>query len=105
MAQLTEYLLFIDESGTHDLNTVDPKWPVFVLVGLLIGEQYYQRTLVPRVKALKAKFALDATIVLHSRHIRRCEGAFAFLHDPAVRSEFHASIDAVVRMSRFRLFA
>ena len=38
MITRTSYLLFIDESGTHDLRNVDPRWPAFVLLGLLVGE-------------------------------------------------------------------
>jgi len=34
----TRYLLFLDESGTHDMKFVDPNFPAFVLAGLLVGE-------------------------------------------------------------------
>jgi hypothetical protein len=101
----TAYLLFIDESGTHDLRTVDPKWPIFVLLGLLVGETYYRKTLVPRVKSLKAKYGIAKSTPLHSRHIRRHEGAFSLLADPAVRESFYQDLNRLFDESRIRIFA
>lgn len=101
----TNYLLFIDESGTHDMQHVDPKSPVFVLLGLLVGETYYAKTLVPRVKQLKQDHGLDASVVLHSRHIRRWEGDFVFLKDENRRKVFYEDLNDLFRRSRFRLYA
>ncbi len=36
VTRLTRHLLYIDESGGHDLAHVDSNWPIFVLVGLLV---------------------------------------------------------------------
>jgi hypothetical protein len=105
MARQTNYLLFIDESGTHDMHNVDPRSPVFVLLGLLVGEVYYAKTLVPRVRKLKLRHGLTVDSVLHSRHIRRWEGDFAFLQDPKLRSAFYEGISGLFRQSRIRLYA
>jgi hypothetical protein len=102
----TSYLLFIDESGTHDMVNVDPAFPVFVLVGLLVGERYYQQTLVPRVKALKRKYFGQDDIILHSSDIRRGRGGFAALRSNQERSnQFNADIGALFTRSRIRLYA
>lgn len=76
MGVRTTYLLFLDESGTHDMGHVDARYPIFVLMGLLVGEAYYAKTLVPRVKQLKRRYGLHRTSVLHSRAIRRWEQEF-----------------------------
>jgi hypothetical protein len=100
----TKHLLFLDESGTHDLRTVDPTWPVFVLLGLLVGETYYQKTLAPRVKALKRSFGLAPDTVLHSRHIRRQEGPFAILRSSDVRERFYQGLNDIFTGARLRLY-
>lgn len=100
----TSYLLFLDESGTHDMVHVDEQYPVFVLMGLLVGEKYYQKTLAPRVKKLKSDFGLDKSTVLHSRDIRKQQGAFTFLHDQGLRESFYTRINGLFN-SRFRLYA
>lgn len=81
MIRRTRHLLYVDEAGTHDMKHIDSNWPVFVLVGLLVGETYYAKTLVPRIKEFKAAHGLATGVVLHSREIRRWEGPFEFLKD------------------------
>lgn len=105
MGTPTKHLLFIDESGTHDMRRVDPRSPVFVLLGLLVGETHYAKTLVPRVKTLKRNHGISLTSVLHSRAIRRWEGDFAFLRDEARRRAFYEDINSLFRQSRIRLYA
>ncbi len=104
MKERAKHLLFIDESGGHDLKTIDPGWPVFVLVGLLVGEKYYQRTLVPRVKELKERHGVDASAVLHSRDIRRWSGAFSFLKDTDRRESFYSDLNKTITDFRMRVF-
>ncbi|MGB9625420.1 MAG: DUF3800 domain-containing protein [Phycisphaerae bacterium] len=105
MNSRARYLLFIDESGSHDMTHVDPRWSVFVLLGLLVGETYYQKTLVPQVKSLKRKYAIPEHVAIHSRSIRRWEGKFGFLKDPAVRQTFYADVNALFLGHRLRLHA
>jgi hypothetical protein len=101
----TQHLLYIDESGGHDLAHVDANWPIFVLVGLLVGESYYAKALVPRVKEFKLRHGLDKGIPLHSRDIRRHEGAFCFLADAKRREAFYEDLNQLVGSLRIRLFA
>jgi hypothetical protein len=95
----------MDESGTHDMSSVDPKWPVFALIGLLVGERYYAKTVVPRVKALKRKHGIPLDEPLHSRPIRRWEGCFRFLEDKRKREAFYEDINSLVSALRVRLYA
>ncbi|MBU0617389.1 MAG: DUF3800 domain-containing protein [Planctomycetes bacterium] len=104
MIARTRHHLYIDESGTHDMKHVDPNWPVFVLVGLLVGETYYAKTLVPRVKQLKRCHALPLDAVLHSRDIRRWEGPFGFLKDPVRRQAFYEDLNVLYGSLRVRLY-
>ena len=100
----TRHILFIDESGGHDLKFVDPNYPVFVLVGLLVGEAYYAKTLVPRVKALKAANGFARSVVLHSSSIRRHEEPFQSLNDAARRVQFYEALNCVFQTGRFRIY-
>ena len=102
---MTEHLLFIDESGTHDMNYVDPEFPVFTLVGMLAGEKYYAKSLVPRVRALKRRHGIDARTALHSYDIRRWRGAFSFLRDRERRQAFYEDLNQLFMGLRIRLYA
>jgi hypothetical protein len=88
------------------MKFVDPAFPVFVLAGLMVGETYYSKTLVPRTKALKLEHLGDASIVLHSKDIRRNEGPFVdFSKSEERRRAFHAAIGHLFQSARIGLFA
>ncbi len=87
------------------MRNVDPKWPVFILAGLLVGEKYYAQTLVPRVRKFKACHNLAKEVVLHSRHIRRQDEDFAFLSDPERRSCFYHDLNSLIADLRMRIYA
>jgi hypothetical protein len=102
----TQHLLYLDECGTHDMQHVDPTFPVFVLVGLLVGETYYARTLVPRIKKMKQRHLVNANAVLHSRDIRRLEGDFRCLRDSEERKQaFYDDLNRLFVGLRIRVFA
>ncbi len=87
------------------MGHLDPNWPVFVLLGLLVGETYYAKTLAPRLKRFKGEHGLSKDVVLHSRDIRRHEGPFVFLSDPRRREAFYEGINALFTSLRIRLYA
>lgn len=88
-----EYVLFMDESGDHNLQNIDPEFPVFCLVGCIFERGYYHRIARPQVDAFKMRFWNDANVILHSREIRKHHGAFSFLGDPDRREEFYAALN------------
>jgi hypothetical protein len=88
------------------MRNIDASFPVFVLMGLLVGETYYAKTLVPRIKQFKRQHGVGAELCLHSRDIRRREGLFKFLRDDAARREaFLDGIGTLFTTSRIRLYA
>src|SRR5437867_12378687 len=101
----TRYKLFLDESGTHDMRHVDPNFPVFVLLGLLVGESYYVKTLVPRIKQLKMRHFGTKEIILHSSDIRKLQGPYAMLRDADKKIAFYQDLNDLFTRSRFRLYA
>ena len=47
--------VFVDESGDHCLDRVDPEFPVFVLAAVLVESEAYVGTVVPALAKLKAE--------------------------------------------------
>jgi len=88
------------------MEHVASDFPVFVLVGLLVGESYYARTLVPRTKQLKRHHLGTTDVPLHSRDIRRFQGPFTFLKtSPERKNAFHKAIGDLFLKSRIRIYA
>ncbi len=83
-----EHLVFVDESGDHGLATIDPGYPVFVLVFCIIAKVDYARHVLPAVTEFKFKHFGHDQVILHERDIRKDIGDFAFLKDPARKQQF-----------------
>lgn len=64
-------LVFIDETGDHNLSNIDTCYPIFALGGLLIDENEYEN-MDKVVKQLKKDFFNDdGTFILHSSELKR----------------------------------
>jgi len=74
------YFLFLDESGDHDLGFVDKNFPLFLLCGCVIKE-HYLKEIENKVNTFKQKYFGTTEVILHSRDIRKCQGAFQILFD------------------------
>jgi hypothetical protein len=58
-------LVFVDETGDHDLTKIDPLYPFFGLGALIIGEEMYEK-LDAAIRDLKIRyFNDDGTFILH----------------------------------------
>jgi len=90
-------LLFLDESGNHALDPIDPEYPVFVLGGVVIDRTYYRSVVVPRVRKLKLDLFGDPHLILHTADIARTKNGFESLRDTAFRARF---VDAVNNLMR-----
>ncbi|MEF9419664.1 DUF3800 domain-containing protein [Xanthomonas citri] len=105
MAQLSDYIVFVDESGDHGMANIDPAFPLFVLSCCLISKRDYMATVVPAIQRIKfATFGHDA-VVLHEREIRRDIGHFAVLRDRAKKQAFLDALTDAVALAPMTIFA
>jgi hypothetical protein len=45
--QFSEYIIYVDESGDHSLESVDEQYPIFVLALCIFKKDEYAATAVP----------------------------------------------------------
>ena len=50
------YVVYVDESGDHNLATINPQSPVFVLAFCIFDKEDYRLGAVPMVQKLKFDF-------------------------------------------------
>ncbi len=99
------YVLFMDESGDHNLHSIDHSFPIFCLVGCIFERRYYHQVVRPKVDAFKKRFWGTTDIILHSRDIRKHQGPFVFLGDVKKRDEFYAALNDLMRTLDFTILA
>ena len=76
MADFSDYIVYVDESGDHGLQRIDPNFPVFGLSFCIFKKADYTEQIVPAVQDLKFRYWGHDAIILHEREIRRSIGDF-----------------------------
>jgi hypothetical protein len=100
-----DYIVYVDESGDHGLDTMDPTYPVFVLAFCIFEKQEYISSAVPRLQSLKFQHFGHDMVVMHESEIRKAKGNFAFLVNAANRGQFMDDLSTLVEECQFTLIA
>ncbi|WP_298737570.1 DUF3800 domain-containing protein [uncultured Chitinophaga sp.] len=101
---MTKYRLFLDESGNHGLTEINEDFPIFLLCGVIIGEDRYE-ALRQSINDLKNRFWSNINVILHSRDIRKCDKEFSILFDLEIKQEFYEKINQIVVNNDYKIIA
>jgi len=82
-------ILFLDESGDHNLITIDKSYPYFVLAGCILEQKVHDESLAPAISSLKKDLFQTDKIVLHYVDYTRNKNGFEKVKDKAFREEFY----------------
>lgn len=93
-SQFSDYLVFVDESGDHNLTQIDPQFPVFVLLFAIFRKADYVEGVCPALQKFKFEFWGHDEVVLHEHEIRKPFGDFLFLLQRPMREQFQAGLTA-----------
>ncbi|WP_297338722.1 DUF3800 domain-containing protein [Pseudophaeobacter sp.] len=97
MAEFSDYIVYVDESGDHSLTSIDADFPVFSLSFCIVKKTDYIGSVVPSVQALKFKYWGHDSVVLHEHEIRKSKGDFTFLlTDKVVREAFYEDLNQMM---------
>lgn len=102
--QKSKYHFFLDETGDHGLSFIDENFPIFLLVGCLFKNSEYS-TIVKEINNFKKEFFKTTNVILHSRDIRKCEGAFQILFDLKLKEKFYKHINKIISGANFTIIA
>lgn len=79
----SDYIVFVDESGDHSLEVINPEWPLFVLSFCIFPVEAYVNQVTPAIRGLKFETFGHDLVILHEHDIRKKKGAFARLNKEA----------------------
>ena len=80
-------LLFLDESGDHNLSKIDDQYPVFVLGGIIV-DMDSMANIDREVDLFKLEMFGATDTILHTADITRNKNGFEGLQDSGFRSIF-----------------
>lgn len=98
-------VLFLDESGDHNLSVIDLQYPMFVLGGVIMEVDYAKGPLTDALNDFKRRMLGRTDIVLHTADIVRNRNGFERMKDPAFRAEFLEGLNDLMRNADYRVVA
>ena len=100
---VSEYIVFVDESGDHGLDNIDLHYPVFVLAFCVIRKADYVSQLTPSLQNFKIRHFGHDNVILHERDIRKDVGDFTVLKSPQRKEAFLNELTDIVAATPFTL--
>lgn len=101
----SDYVIYVDESGDHGLDSVDRDYPVFVLDFCIFRKDHYVTAVVPMVQAFKFAYFGHDIVVLHEREIRKQSPPFVFLQSQEKRESFMERLNRLIDEAEFIIVA
>ncbi len=97
--------LCVDESGDANLARIDPHYPIFVLGGVILEDDYARARADEAITAFKRDMFGRTDFILHTAEIARNAGVFAALLDRDFRDEFYRQLNLLMRNLDFSVVA
>ena len=98
-------VLFLDESGDHNLSVVDPQYPIFVLAGVLMDQEYAEGPLTEALDRFKQALFGRTDLILHTADIVRNRNGFERLAEGPFRARFYRELNALLGRLQFTVVA
>lgn len=98
-----KYIVYVDESGDHGMQTLDANYPLFALAFCIFHKEHYGNRVVPAIEAFKFKYFGHDQIVLHEHEIRKEKGPFRIFPTRQAKTEFLEDLTTIVEESNFIL--
>jgi len=100
----SDFIVYVDESGDHSLDSINPEYPLFVLSFCIFRKGVYAEAMTPAVRNLKFTTFGHDMVVLHEIDIRKKKGAFAKLSKEP-REVFLSALTDIIETADFKLVA
>jgi len=98
-------ILFLDESGDHNLLTIDETYPYFVLAGCIMDQKEHDADFSSAVVKLKKDLFGTDKIILHYVDYTRNKNGFERVKEKDFREEFYRQLNDLLRKTEFTLLS
>ncbi len=101
----SNFTIYVDESGDHSLESINPEYPLFVLTFCLVAKEDYLAHIAPETARFKHRWFGHEAVILHAHEIRKEKGDFKFLFDRTVRERFLDDLTGLMERLPYTLIA
>ncbi|MBD5804556.1 hypothetical protein AZOA_40010 [Azoarcus sp. Aa7] len=104
VGRFSNFIVYVDESGDHGMQTVDPSYPLFVLAFCVFYKGHYCEKVVPALEKFKFNHFGHDHVVLHEHEIRKETGSFKFQNRQS-KNEFIGQLTSIIEAGNFILIS
>lgn len=97
----SKYVVYVDESGDHSLQSVDENYPIFVLALCVFHKRHYSEAIVPALEKFKFNHFGHDQVVLHENSIRKEKPPFNIFKSKEEREGFIGELTGIIEGSNF----
>lgn len=101
----SKYIIYVDESGDHSLQSIDDNYPVFVLAFCIFHKRHYSEVIVPALEKFKFNHFGHDQVVLHENEIRKEKGVFNIFRSKEEKYHFLNELTQIIEFSKFILIS
>lgn len=101
----SKYIVYVDESGDHSLQSIDEQYPVFVLAFCVFHKRHYSEVIVPALEKFKFNYFGHDQVVLHENEIRKEKGKFNIFRSREEKHQFLEELTEIIAYSNFILIS
>ena len=89
-------ILFLDESGDHNLTAIDPQHPIFVLGGVIVNEEYAFGKMTMKLNKFKEEIFGTKNITLHTADFTRQKNGFERMKEREFCENFYSKLNQLI---------
>lgn len=104
-SKYSNYIVYVDESGDHSLQSIDDKYPLFVLAFCIFHKRHYSEHVVAALEKFKFNHFGHDLVVLHENEIRKESGAFNIFKSKEQKENFLNELTDIIDRSNFILIS
>jgi len=101
----SKYIVYVDESGDHGMQTVDEQYPLFVLAFCVFHKRHYSEQVVSALEKFKFNYFGHDQVILHENEIHKQKGIFNVLRSREQKSQFIDELTGIIEYSNFILIS
>ena len=102
-SRFSDFIVYVDESGDHNLMSIDAGYPIFVLAFCIFYKEHYSYKVVPKLQKLKFEYFGHDCVILHENEIRKEKGDFNIFKGKDERVKFIEKLTNIIDESNFIL--
>lgn len=104
VGKFSNFIVYVDESGDHGMQTLDANYPVFALAFCVFYKRHYAEKVAPALQKFKFNQFGHDLVILHEYEIRKEKGDFKF-RNARQRERFMDELTGIIEASNFILIS